>query len=143
MKEYTKDFWIETNPDGTVNVGLTDNLIQSKLQECFHILQANTLAVKENEPMLVLETNDGLESLKSPVTGTVLKFNDRARNFPDKIKEDEVVLHLCPVGVKMPVVKRPRVNTRANQQRINDLLMMPQPDWWANAAQVIEYGDAL
>ena len=94
MKEFYKDIWVDTQEDGTVKVGLTRNFIESKLTECFHIIQADAQEVRKGGPMLVVETNDGLSSLKSPVSGRIIRFNDRARNFPDKMTEDEVILVL-------------------------------------------------
>lgn len=90
--------WVRTNKDGTVSVGLTAQTI-GRMGECFHIMQADTEDVIEGQPMLVMETNDGLESIKSPVTGRVVVFNDRARDFPDKLTQDESILTLLPKGV--------------------------------------------
>jgi hypothetical protein len=37
-------------------------------------------------------------------------FNDRARNFPDRLKEEETILEVLPDGVKLePAVKAKRV----------------------------------
>lgn len=103
MKEYRDEFWYETNKDGTVSIGFTTDFIRKKMPECFHILQADTKNLKENDPMLVLETNDSLESIKSPVTGRVKWFNSNARNFPDQIKESDVILTVEPPGIKKEV----------------------------------------
>ena len=99
--------WIRTNKDGTVSVGLTAQTI-GRMGECFHIMQADTEDVIQGQPMLVMETNDGLESVKSPVTGRVLVFNDKARDFPDKLKEEESILTLLPKGVEVKK-KKPEV----------------------------------
>jgi glycine cleavage system H lipoate-binding protein len=110
MKEVNGNLWTETSPRGTLRIGFTQRFIEEKLGECFHVMQADLNKVVRGGPMLVIETNDGLENLKSPVTGSILVFNDRARNFPDRLKEEETILEVLPDGVKLePVVKAKRV----------------------------------
>lgn len=92
--------WIRTNKDGTVSVGLTAEFVRTKMGECFHIMQADVDDVVINQPMLVFETNDGLESVRSPVTGAILKFNRRAVDFPDKLTEEEAILTILPRGTE-------------------------------------------
>lgn len=92
MKQTYGDVWTTTMDDGTINIGLTNDFIQNKLDECFHILPADFYNVSENEPMIVVETNEGLESIKSPVSGQVIFFSALAKNFPDQIKEDDVIM---------------------------------------------------
>lgn len=110
-KETRGPIWVQTNKDGTVSVGLTAEFVRSKMGECFHIMQADLDDVIINQPMLVFETNDGLESVKSPVTGSVLQFNRRAVDFPDKLTEEEVILTI-----------RPKRQTPKVQQVINNEL---------------------
>jgi glycine cleavage system H lipoate-binding protein len=102
MKEYSGGLWTETAPSGVVRLGFSKVFIEQKLGECFHVMQADSKNVKEGEPLLVLETNDGLESLKSPITGTILHFNSKARNFPDRLTEEDNILEVLPEGVKAP-----------------------------------------
>lgn len=99
--------WVQTNKDGTMSVGLTADFIRNKMGECFHIMQADKDDVIENQPMLVLETNDGLESVRSPITGRVLSFNRKAVDFPDKLNETESILTIMPAGV----VKKAKTTT--------------------------------
>lgn len=98
-KQILGSIWVQTNKDGTVSVGLTADFIRTKMGECFHIMQADKDDLVENQPMLVMETNDGLESVRSPVTGRILSFNRRAVDFPDKLKDSESILTILPVGV--------------------------------------------
>jgi|SRR5712664_2297847 len=137
MKENREPIWIETNPDGTVNVGLTHNFINQKLQECFHIIQADATDVKRNSPMLVLETNDGLESIKSPITGRILTFSDRARNFPDKLTEDDVIIKILPEGVKLPEKKR-----AVAKKKVVDEVAQPVQFNWDNVPPPAQAGFA-
>ena len=136
MKEYNGSIWSETNKDGTVSVGLTQNYIDNELMTCFHIMQADAQVLKKNGPMLVIETNDGLSSLKSPVTGRIMNFNDRARNFPDKLKESDTILTILPDGVKFVGKEKPKVEpARMIQDDIDELFANPQPlQWEANIA---------
>ena len=129
MKEYKEHIWIDTNKDGTVCVGLTQNFIETKLQECFHIMQADAQYLKKDGPMLVVETNDGLSSLKSPVTGRIIGFNDRARNFPDKLKEEDAILTILPDGVKLPATKVKEKPAEAIQQFDLNWLNEPPIPW--------------
>jgi glycine cleavage system H lipoate-binding protein len=96
MKEVRGAIWFQTSEDGTVTVGLTWDYIRQKLGECFHVMQADERQLIQNQPMLVLETNDGLETIKAPVSGTIVHFNWRARDFPDKLTEEETILIIKP-----------------------------------------------
>lgn len=102
MKEYNGNLWTETDALGKVKLGFSKVFIEQKLGECFHVMQADSKNVKKGEPLLVLETNDGLESLKSPITGTILSFNTKARNYPDRLTEEDSILELLPEGVTLP-----------------------------------------
>jgi hypothetical protein len=109
MKSTKGNLWYEKQQDGVMNIGFTQTFIQQALNECFHILPADSRNVLENGALLVIETNDGVQSLKSPVTGTIVEFNTKARNFPDRIKEEDVILKVLPKGVVIPTVAKPAV----------------------------------
>ena len=51
--------------------------------------------------MLVVETNDSLESVRAPITGQVKYFNHKARDFPDQLKETDVILTVAPPEMKV------------------------------------------
>lgn len=97
--------WSETHADKSITIGFTKKCIDEKLTECFHVMQADAAQVREKGPMLVLETNDGLESIKSPFNGKVSYFNAKARNFPDRIVEEDIILTLRPLDSKAESVK--------------------------------------
>lgn len=114
MKEFTGDLWQEREPDGRIKIGFAKRYIDDVLGECFHVMQADTREVKKGGPLMVIETNDGLTSLKSPLTGTILNFNSKARNFPDRLSEDDVIMEVVPEGVKIAAkekVKKPETGT--------------------------------
>lgn len=72
-------------------IGFTRDFLNS-LDECWQILPANLRQFKEKAPMLTVETNDGLMSILSPVTGPMIEFNDAARDFPDSLTDETVIL---------------------------------------------------
>lgn len=99
MKTFTEEVWFETNKDGTISLGFTQDFIRRKMPECFHVVQADMRNVIKDAPMLVVETNDSLESVRAPITGRVKYFNHKARDFPDQLKEADVILTVAPPGV--------------------------------------------
>lgn len=109
MKEFIGDLWIDKAEDGRVKIGFARRFIEDRMGECFHVMQADTRNVKKGGPLLVIETNDGLRPVKSPLSGSILYFNDHARNFPDKLVEDDCILEVLPEGVKLSSVKKAEV----------------------------------
>jgi hypothetical protein len=104
-----ENIWTEDEKDGLVKVGFTRRFIDNVLMECFHIVQADIKNLYEGGPMLVVETNDGLESIKSPYTGTVHYFNPKARNFPDRLTEEDTIMTILPKGIVLPERKKAAV----------------------------------
>jgi Glycine cleavage H-protein len=109
MKTIIGNIWTEVKESGLVKVGFTQQFIEQRLGECFHVMQADVRQVKKGEPMLVIETTDGLESLKAPLSGSIHFFNVKARNFPDRLNEEDLIMELLPDGVVLPVVKKKKV----------------------------------
>jgi glycine cleavage system H lipoate-binding protein len=80
--------------DGAVTrIGLTQSFINS-LDECWQILPANTREFKKKSPLFTVETNDALISIMSPINGHLNMFNTTARDFPDHLTEDMVIMEL-------------------------------------------------
>lgn len=111
-REYVGDLWMEKQEDGRVRLGFARRFIEDRLGECFHVMQADTQSVKKGGPLLVIETNDGLRTLKSPLAGSILRFDAKARNFPDKLLEDDTILEVLPQGVKLPAPKKAEEKTK-------------------------------
>lgn len=109
MKQYLKDIWTEEVKDGTINIGFTQQFIDQNMNECFHVIQADTKQVTKDGPLLVLETNSCLESIKAPITGHVHFFNQKALNFPDKLTEADVIITLSSTEKKKEVKPRQEV----------------------------------
>jgi glycine cleavage system H lipoate-binding protein len=99
MKQVSGNLWFTTEKDET-RIGFTRSFIAERLSECFHVLPADTKNVKEKGPLLVLETNDGLEPVCSPVTGRLTYFNEKARNFPDRLTEEDCIVSLSSKELK-------------------------------------------
>ncbi len=84
--------WFEK--DGKViRLGLTRNFLET-LTECWHILPSNMKQIKQKAPLLTIESNDGLISLLSPVTGNLYNWDNKAANFPEKLTEEDVIVTL-------------------------------------------------
>lgn len=103
---YDSFTWFEDDGKGTVSIGFTKNFIDDVLGECYHITQASMYLVTKGKPMLTIETNNGLKVIRSPLTGTVLNFNVEARDFPDRLTPEDVVVSLRPKGVKVAEEKK-------------------------------------
>jgi glycine cleavage system H lipoate-binding protein len=84
--------WFEQN-DNVVTVGFTRQFLEL-MGECWHIVPANMERFRAHAPLMVVETNDSLISIKSPVAANFTSFNAKAQNFPDQLTEDDVVLEM-------------------------------------------------
>jgi glycine cleavage system H lipoate-binding protein len=94
-KQYRGEIWFQEEK-GTVNIGFTKEFIQTVLTECYHITQAAFVLLVKDRPMLTIETNEGLKVIRSPVNGTVTFFSTDARDFPDRLTEDTIVVSIKP-----------------------------------------------
>lgn len=97
------DIWSH-EVNGTINIGFMQSFIDRILGECYHITQSSLELVTKNKAMLTIETNEGLKVIRSPVTGTVVYFNNTARDFPDRLTEETVVITIRPKQVVVPRV---------------------------------------
>jgi glycine cleavage system H lipoate-binding protein len=84
--------WFEQN-DNVVTVGFTRQFLEL-MGECWHIVPANMERFRAHAPLMVVETNDSLISIKSPVAANFTSFNAKAQNFPDQLTEDDVILEM-------------------------------------------------
>lgn len=105
-KQYDGNIWTETDSRGVVKIGFSRTYIDQQLMECFHVMQADRSVARKGLPIMVLETNDGTARIKSPVSGRILTFNDKARNFPDRLSEEDVIMEVLPEGVKLEPTKK-------------------------------------
>ena len=129
MKKYQRYMWTEEMQSGTINIGFTREYIDLMLNECFHITQAQMYLVTEGKPMLTIETNEGLKVLLAPCTGVVASFSSKARDFPDKLTEEDVVLVILP----KKEVKAAKAKTF--QQTTPDFQNLGQIDNWMRQGQ--------
>lgn len=76
-----------------IKIGLTRDFLAG-LDECWHILPGNNRQIKAKSPLMTVETNDCLRPVLSPVSGNVLRWENKATNFPDQLTENDVVMIL-------------------------------------------------
>lgn len=77
-----------------LKIGFTEQFLPT-VHEAWHVLPTTTKAkVREKSPLMAIETNDALFTIFAPSTGRVIKFNDKARDFPDRLSADDVILTL-------------------------------------------------
>jgi glycine cleavage system H lipoate-binding protein len=116
MKSVLGNIWTD-DKNGKVSVGFTKEYIDESLAECFHILPADTRSIKKENPLLVVETNNGLESICSPVSGKILFFSDKAKNFPDKLTDEDVIVEIELEGTKTKEVSASKPTVHVLDQR--------------------------
>ena len=125
-----------------VKVGFERSFL-NQMDQCWHIMPAQARGVlRAKHPLLVVETNDEVISIPSPVEGTVHHFNDKARNFPDKITETDTIITIntkvTKAAAEKTVSERPQ--QRAQAVPIPPPAAAPAPqrffvnDWPANPA---------
>lgn len=133
MKTFNGNIWTETDDRGVVKIGFSRAYIEQQLGECFHVMQADRRVARQGQPIMVLETNDGTSRIKSPLNGRIIKFNNKAMDFPDRLSEDDVILEVLPDGVKLPETKaKPKVEykTWVNNDmfvQVNNPFQVPPP----------------
>lgn len=112
MKTFVdSSIWTERDARGVDLIGFRQSYIDQVLGECFHVVQADTKKARKGSPLMVLETNDGTNRVRSPVTGTIIRFSDKARNFPDRLTEDDVIVEVLPEGAILPTSAKVRANS--------------------------------
>ena len=156
MKTVSKDgrTWFEVR-EGKTYVGFTKAFLDT-LDGCWHIIPAASArtTVKENAPLCAVETNDGLFSVPSPVTGIISVFEHAAMNFPDKLSAE---MHVATVvdkqqeeveapaeGARLLFGDEVRARINANLAQLNAQPEAPRAefrqnlDFFANAGGAVE-----
>lgn len=131
MKKTIGNIWYEEK-DCRVSVGFTQECLNEKLQECFHILPADVFAVKAQGPLMVLETNDGLEAVHSPVAGRIRFFSDKARNFPDRLTTEDVVVEIDLPKPEVKKVAAKKATTKPSGGEYERFFHVPMELDWLN-----------
>jgi glycine cleavage system H lipoate-binding protein len=100
-----------------------------QMEQCWHIMPAQARGVlKAKHPLLVVETNDEVISIPSPVEGIIEMFSDKARNFPEKITEKDTIIIIKTVYEKKDL-KQKQVAERAQAvPRFNPIEALDQAD---------------
>lgn len=98
-----------------VKVGLTRDFL-AQLEECWHILPGHNRTIKAKSPLFTMETNDGLIPVLAPISGSVVSWDAKATNFPDKLTENDVIMVLTSEKLARKeeddVVANPAIMTR-------------------------------
>lgn len=131
--------WFERT-NNVVAIGFTQAFLDG-LDQCWHILPANLTRFREKAPLMVVETNDNLISIMSPVTAHFAQWADKAQNFPYMLNENDVVL-------EMNVTEARKTPGRASTIQVNPFAAQefmvraadPQIQWEVNerAGEVAE-----
>lgn len=97
-KQVRGPIWF-TDDGKVVNVGFTNDFLK-RMEECWHVMPANTRTVREKAPLITIESNDEMYSIPSPISGNILSFSQTASNFPDKLKEGDIVCSITREEIK-------------------------------------------
>ena len=146
MKIVSKDgkTWFEKQRDGKTNIGFTSTFLES-LDECWHIMAGATskVAIKVDQPLCSVETNEGLFSIPSPVSGVITFFDTRAMNFPEKLNDTHTIAQIAEkveeeavdaLGLALEDLRRMEEARLAAPVRRNAVRIEPGVVW-GNAAQ--------
>ncbi len=122
-----------------VRLGLTRNFLDT-LTECWHILPSNMKQIKQRAPLLTIESNDGLISLLSPVTGNLQNWDNKAANFPEKLTEDDVIVTLTSDVVEKAMSPTLEERQAAVRRLAEAGIAPPQPPRARPTTQVRNWG---
>lgn len=108
-----------TEQEGGYQIGFTKSFLEG-LDQCWYIMPAHAERFKLKSPLLTIETNEMIFSILSPVTGFFQQMENKAQNFPDKLTENDIVLHLTKVAQRAaPEPMRWDAHAVIAQQRVN------------------------
>ncbi|MEM3641169.1 MAG: glycine cleavage system protein GcvH [Candidatus Bathyarchaeia archaeon] len=119
-----KHTWAQITPEGNIRVGLSD-YAQRHLKGIANIM-TDTVGKEVNkmEPFGVAETWMFMFDLYAPVSGKIVKFNEKLKNNPHLINED-------PYGEGWIVEIRPK-NSLTLEQEVKDLLGAREYNRWVS-----------
>lgn len=79
--------WVTTNPDGTLNVGITDHAQQMLGDIVFVDAPAIGTNIKQGVSCGIVESVKTASDLHTPVDGEVLAINDALANNPELLND--------------------------------------------------------
>ncbi|MEM1561690.1 MAG: glycine cleavage system protein H [Candidatus Bathyarchaeia archaeon] len=83
-----KHVWVQTTPEGTIRIGLTDYAAK-RLKNILHVITEPVgKEVKKMEPIGVVETWMTMFDIYAPVNGKIVKVNNLLKTEPYVINED-------------------------------------------------------
>lgn len=131
-----------TKKDSKTSIGFTKEFI-NQIKECWHVVPTITHGlIKESSPLFAIETNDNFFSVRSPTSGSIITFNDKASNFPDQLTADDVI---CVIDEKeQPVKKKPAVTVTPGRFVDGGVANAPiARDWGALTDALAEQANAM
>ncbi len=122
-----KHTWAQITPEGNIRVGITD-YAQSHLKGIAQVITEGVgKEVNKMEPFGVAETWMFMFDLYAPVTGKIVKVNEKLRDKPNLINED-------PYGEGWIVEIKPK-NTPTLEKELKDLFSSKEYNKWVNKLQ--------
>jgi len=117
-----KHTWAQITPEGNIRVGLSD-YAQRHLKGIAHVIVDSVgKEIKNMEPFGVAETWMFMFDLYAPISGKIVKINEKLKNEPNIINED-------PYGEGWIVEIKPN-NSLVLEQELRNLLSSREYNKW-------------
>ncbi|HYB50771.1 MAG TPA: glycine cleavage system protein GcvH [Burkholderiaceae bacterium] len=111
--------WVQTQPDGSVLVGITD-FAQDALGDLVFIdLPAVGKAFAAGEVIAVVESVKAASDIYAPVAGTVTAVNDAVKDAPEKVNRDAYGAWLFRMQPQEPAKVQGLLDAKAYQTTVD------------------------
>jgi len=111
--------WVQTQPDGSVLVGITD-FAQDALGDLVFIdLPAVGKAFAAGEVIAVVESVKAASDIYAPVAGTVTAVNDAVKDAPEKVNRDAYSAWLFRMQPQEPAKVQGLLDAKAYQTTVD------------------------
>ncbi len=106
MRKTIRDLWIDLNGN-IASLGLTRSFLEESGDITFVNFQVREGdPIKEGDVLASLETVKSVVEVRSPISGKVLKVNEKVSEDPDLINEDPEKVYLAKIEVAEDEVKK-------------------------------------
>ncbi len=111
--------WVQTQPDGSVLVGITD-FAQDALGDLVFIdLPAVGKAFAAGDVIAVVESVKAASDIYAPVAGTVTAVNDAVKDAPEKVNRDAYGAWLFRMQPQEPAKVQGLLDAKAYQTTVD------------------------
>jgi len=111
--------WVQTQPDGSVLVGITD-FAQDALGDLVFIdLPAVGKAFAAGDVIAVVESVKAASDIYAPVAGTVTAVNDAVKDAPEKVNRDAYGAWLFRMQPQEPAKLQGLLDAKAYQTTVD------------------------